>query len=158
MLATFTKYFLSAPPSFQISGPDTVYEGDNINLTCQAGPSFPGKTIRVNLTFTTRHLDLRDWSQLEREYWRERDKNKWAISSRFWRRWDGGKVLSDSHGNWFILYFDLTTKHCATKYHRLNVGRWALLLVLENSLIREHQRLRVTHSLLQVTILLFSFI
>ena len=41
-----------APPTFEISGPSTVYEGDKIKLTCQAGPSFPGKIILVKLTCT----------------------------------------------------------------------------------------------------------
>ena len=45
--------FLAAPSfQFQIFGPTTVYEGDNISLTCQAGPSLSGKTILVKLTYT----------------------------------------------------------------------------------------------------------
>ena len=57
-----TNNFLALPKnSFGISGPTTVYEGDNISLTCHAGPSYSGKTIPVKLRIhiSTYHLELR---------------------------------------------------------------------------------------------------
>ena len=40
----FKIFFLVAPcaKDIKITGPATVYTGDDITLTCQAGPSFPG--------------------------------------------------------------------------------------------------------------------
>ena len=38
--------------NIQITGPATVYEGDNIILTCQAGPSYPGNH-QINPSITT---------------------------------------------------------------------------------------------------------
>ena len=52
------NYFKSslAPPcreNIKITGPATVYEGDNIILTCKAGPSYPGNHQIRDQSITT---------------------------------------------------------------------------------------------------------
>ena len=45
--------FLVEPGDIQITGPDTVYQGDEVLLLCVAGPSHPGQDNFISNYFSS---------------------------------------------------------------------------------------------------------
>ena len=56
VLSSTRRHILVVPKSIKISGPDTVYQGDEVQLQCAADPSHPGQdsfTSNTSLSLTS---------------------------------------------------------------------------------------------------------
>ena len=76
---TNSYYSIVAPCSkdIKITGPTTVYAGDEVTLTCQAGPSYPGQFFFLEvLTFIMIVLEMILTWEPENIGWNKTNKNE----------------------------------------------------------------------------------
>ena len=65
------------PKDIKITGPTTVYTGDEVTLTCQAGPSYPGQFFFLEvLTFIMIVLEMILTWEPENIGWNKTNKNE----------------------------------------------------------------------------------